>query len=215
MEHSFWHEKLDKKEIGFHQADAHPLLLDHVGALGLYSGSRIFVPMCGKTPDIGWLLSKGYQVCGVELSELAVCELFDELGAHPLVEEIGKLKHYHAPQLDIWVGDILSLNAELLGKVDAVYDRAALVSLPDDLRDSYTRHLKGLAATARQLLITVEYDQSVIPGPPFSVSGSEVRTHYSDGHTIIELSREPAAGGLMGLAEAEEIAWLVTPLEAS
>ena len=212
MEHSFWHDKWERKEIGFHQAETHHMLLRHVGALGLYSGSRIFVPLCGKTLDIGWLLSQGFQICGAELSELAVSELFDELGAHPLVEEVGDLKHYHAPQLDIWVGDVFALTAERLGPVDAIYDRAAMVALPQPLRIDYTRHLQSLAPTARQLLITFEYDQLVIPGPPFSVTASEIKAHYGETHSLVELSREPVAGGLKGQAEADEIAWLVTPL---
>ena len=114
--------------------------------------------------------------------------------------------------LDIFVGDIFLLTAVELGKVDAVYDRAALVALPADMRKEYTTHIRDLTEDVPQLLITFEYDQSVIPGPPFSVPAAEVKTHYGASHTTTELHRESVAGGLKGQAEADETAWLIAPL---
>ncbi|HBS41497.1 MAG TPA: thiopurine S-methyltransferase [Oceanospirillales bacterium] len=212
MEHSFWHDKWQKKEIGFHQAKPHDMLVAHLQALNLQPGSRLFLPLCGKTLDIGWLLSQGYAVAGAELSEIAVQELFSELGVEPEIRSLGDVKHYHGLSLDIFVGDIFLLTAVELGKVDAVYDRAALVALPADMRKEYTTHIRDLTEDVPQLLITFEYDQSVIPGPPFSVPAAEVKTHYGASHTTTELHRESVAGGLKGQAEADETAWLIAPL---
>ncbi|MGZ8252407.1 MAG: thiopurine S-methyltransferase, partial [Methylophilaceae bacterium] len=71
MEASFWHNKWQRGEIAFHQSDANPLLVAHFEALNLPKGSRVFLPLCGKTLDIAWLLAGGYRVVGAELSEIA------------------------------------------------------------------------------------------------------------------------------------------------
>jgi hypothetical protein len=127
MEHSFWHERWESGRIGFHQGKPNKLLLAHFDALGLADRSRVFLPLCGKTRDIAWLLSQGYRVAGAELSELAIRQLFEELGVEPVISNLGQFKRYSATDIEIFVGDIFSLTAELLGPVDAVFDRAALV----------------------------------------------------------------------------------------
>ena len=88
--------------------------------LSLAKGSRLFLPLCGKTPDIGWLLSRGYRVAGAELSAVAIEQLFAELGVTSKITTVGSLDHYRAPQLDIFVGDIFTVTPELLGPVDAI-----------------------------------------------------------------------------------------------
>lgn len=60
METSFWHRRWLNNEIGFHQSEVNPFLLEHFSALQLPPGRRVFVPLCGKTLDIGRLLSQGY-----------------------------------------------------------------------------------------------------------------------------------------------------------
>ncbi len=212
MEHSFWHDKWHKKEIGFHQLQPHDMLVAELPKLHLPEGTRIFVPLCGKTLDIGWLLAQGFQVAAAELSEIAVAELFTEMDVTPEISDQAGMKCYQAPGLMVWVGDIFALTADLLGPVDVVYDRAALVALPAEMRKQYTAHIKDITAEAPQLLITFEYDQSVIPGPPFSIPTEEVKAHYGASHTITELHRESVAGGLKGQAEADEVAWLNAPL---
>jgi thiopurine S-methyltransferase len=77
---SFWHDKWQRNQIGFHEPQANPLLLAHFDSLSLRAGSRIFVPLCGKTLDINWLLARGQRVVGAELSEIAVQQLFAGLG---------------------------------------------------------------------------------------------------------------------------------------
>ena len=81
------------------------------------------------------------EIVGAELSELAIDELFNDLGITPTISSVGALAHYRAKDIDIFVGDIFDVSAEVLGLVDAVYDRAALVALPVNMRDQYTSHL--------------------------------------------------------------------------
>jgi thiopurine S-methyltransferase len=196
MDASFWHAKWEKSEIAFHQDDFNPLLLDHFSALSLPIGSRVFVPLCGKTRDILWLLQSGYRVVGAELSRLAVEQLFAEMELIPGVTETGALTHFAAEDIDIYVGDVFELTAAQLGQVDAVYDRAALVALPTAMRQRYADHLVTSTGRARQLLISYDYDQSVQNGPPFAVGADEVRWNAAPGAkvSICTVSTTTASG---------------------
>jgi thiopurine S-methyltransferase len=210
MEHEFWHERWNGNRIGFHVDRPNPLLVTHFDALRLAKGSRVFVPLCGKTLDIGWFWSHGYRIAGAELSELAIIQLFEDLGVDPSVSEFAELKLYSAPGIDIFVGDIFALTPALLGEVDAVFDRAALVALPSEMREAYAAHLVTLTNTAPQLLICFEYDQSRLDGPPFSIDCNEVRWHYSGTYEISGLERKQVDGGMKGVAATESV-WLLNP----
>ena len=212
MDASFWHNRWQTNQTGWHERDVNPLLIAHFPLLNVASGSRVFVPLCGKSLDLGWLLSRGYAVAGAELSELAVTQLFAELGMEPTISEVGKHKHFHGEKIDIFVGDLFDLSREMLGPVDAVYDRAALVALPEAMRAQYTAHLKSLTALAPQLVIGYEYDQTVVPGPPFSVTPDELHLHYSDAYTLTPLARVDVPGGLKGKCPATEHVWRLEKL---
>ncbi|MGL6159487.1 thiopurine S-methyltransferase [Microbulbifer sp.] len=210
MEHDFWLQKWEDNDIGFHEHEANPALVDHFHELSLEKGARIFLPLCGKTLDIAWLLSKGYRVSGAELSTVAIEQLFTELGVEPQISDLGKIKHYSAGNIDIYGGDIFDLSGEILGPVDAVYDRAALVALPEKIRRRYTAHLMEITRKASQLLITFVYDQTLLPGPPFSVTDEEVSNHYSDYYQLTLLEIKDVPGGLKGQCPAREHVWLLS-----
>ena len=211
MDEHFWHEKWASKNIAFHAASPNSLLVEYFNHLRLASGTRVFVPLCGKTLDIAWLLQQGCRVVGAELSAIAVDELFSELDLTPQCSEIGELTHYHAENLDIFVGNIFELNSHTLGPVDAIYDRAALVALPEDLRASYAGLLPAITKSPPQLLITYEYAQGDMAGPPFSISDDELLQHYAGAHQLQLLSSKPVAGGLKGQCPAQEKVWLLKP----
>ena len=208
MDAHFWRQRWELNEIAFHEAAANPVLVQHWSALGLEAGSRVFVPLCGKTLDIHWLLAQGFQVAGAELTELAVQQLFAELGVtEPKITDEGKMRRYSAENIDIFVGDIFDLTRETLGAVDAVYDRAALVALPEEVRTRYTEHLMHLTGRAPQLLICYVYDQSAMPGPPFAIADAEVARHYEDAYELTRLSNTEVPGGLKGRCAAVENVW--------
>ena len=210
MEHDFWHERWNENRIGFHEGEANAMLVKHLPALSLPAGARVFVPLCGKTRDIAWLLAQGYRVAGAELSELAVQQLFADLGTTPMVTQTGALKRYSVEGIDIFAGDIFALTTDLLGQVDAVYDRAALVALPYDMRPGYGTHVHAITGGARQLLISFEYDQSVMDGPPFAVDPTEMDRVYGASYMLKQLDSQPVEGGLKGICPAQEITWLLT-----
>ncbi len=208
MQPDFWHERWQRNETRFHEGVPNPFLVSHFEKLHLTAGNRVFVPLCGKTVDIHWLLSQDIKVAGAELSPIAIDQLFEDLGFKPTITPVGNLLHYSAENIDIFVGDIFSLTPDLLGPVHAIYDRAALVALPEPLRDQYTTHLRSLTSNAPQLLITFEYDQSQMEGPPFSITPKEVREHYSAHYTITPLESHEVPDGLKGCASTEN-AWLL------
>jgi len=207
MDAAFWHRKWEERQLGFHEGEVNTMLEAHLGQLGLAAGARIFLPLCGKTRDIAWLLDQGHPVVGIELSEVAVKELFEELDVVPQVHDAGALKCYQADGLDIFVGDLFDLTADTLGAVDAIYDRAALVALPAPMRARYAPHLVSLTGGAPQLLVTFEYDQALLEGPPFSVPGDEVNALYADAYTVESLQIEDIEGGFKGRVAAINRAW--------
>lgn len=214
MDASFWHERWAKNEIAFHERRANPLLVKYFDELALANGSRVFLPLCGKSLDIHWLLSKDYRVAGAELSKIAIEQLFAELGMTPAISEAGGLSRYSGKNIDIFVGDIFDLSRQILGPVDAVYDRAALVALPEEMRNRYAAHLMEMTDQAPQLLICFEYDQRLLQGPPFSVNDAEVNRHYGDHYELTLLDRVDVAGGLKGKCAARENVWLLKPIDA-
>src|SRR6185312_11781573 len=195
METEFWHRKWQRNEIAFHNAEAHPLLVAHFGALSLPKGSRLFLPLCGKTRDIHWLLANGHRVAGAELSPLAVEQLFAELEVTPEVAEVGQMRRYSAEGIDIFAGDIFALSRAMLGPINAIYDRAALVALPEDVRGRYAAHLSEITGRAPQLLISFDYDQTALDGPPFSVPGDEIARLYGDAYEPVWLGSAAVEGG--------------------
>lgn len=209
MDTDFWLQKWEQNEIAFHQPDTNPILLTHFKALKLAENSRIFVPLCGKSLDMAWFRSQGHHVLGVELSELAIQQLFSELGLEPEISELGPLKQYRADAIEIYVGDLFELSAEQLGPVHASYDRAALVALPEAMRQDYSAHLMRLTACAPQLLVCFDYDQTLIEGPPFSIGEAELKRHYAAHYRLTCLDSAPVNNGLKGLASAKETIWLL------
>lgn len=212
MDAEFWHARWRQNQIAFHEREGNARLAEHFEALALTEASRIFLPLCGKTRDIAWLLAHGHRVVGAELSGLAIAQLFDELGTAPQIAPDGELEHHAAPGLDIFVGDVFALTAEQLGPVDAVFDRAALVALPEAMRGRYAAHLAAITAGAPQLLVCFEYDQAMMAGPPFAVDGAEIARVHGRTYAPSLLSRTRIEGGLKGHEPVDETAWLLRPL---
>ena len=187
MEAAFWHQRWADNQIGFHQSAPTPLLLKHWPSLGIAAGAKVFVPLAGKSLDMLWFASQGHRVLGVELSQLAIEQFFDEHALRPGIRESKYGRHHEAGGIELILGDAFGLDADLLRDCDAVFDRAALIALPPDLRLRYARELyAALPAGCRGLLVTLEYPQHERDGPPFPVPEDEVRALY-DRHWHVDL----------------------------
>lgn len=190
MDPEFWHRRWREGRIGFHQDRPMPLLLQHWPELALPAGSRVFVPLAGKSLDMAWLAAQGHRVLGVELSSLAVEHFFAEHGLTPQIHASRYGRHYCADGIELICGDAFALDAALLADCAAVYDRAALIALPPPMRRRYVHELYArLPADCRGLLITLEYPQHEKQGPPFSVAEAEVDALYRQDWELALLER--------------------------
>ena len=214
LEPQYWQEKWESRQIGFHRDQPHPFLQKHIDTISFGPGKRILIPLCGKTVDIPYLLSRGFEVLGVELVETAVQELFSEMTVQPEIESLmnGKLKSYSAEGIRVFAGDLFDISPELLDSVDAIYDRASIVALPEGMRERYSERLLRLCPEAPQLIITFEYDQSGMDGPPFSVTERNLREYYGKTHQLTLLEKIQLQDGLKHLESVRECAWMLEPI---
>jgi thiopurine S-methyltransferase len=185
MEADFWHGKWERNEIGFHKDEYNPKLVEFFPKLELAKGSHVFVPLAGKTLDMIWLRDQGYQVTGIELSDMAIKAFFAENQIAYKTEACGNMSKYTSEGITFYKGDFFELQESDLAAIDGIYDRAATVALPPDMRKKYHTKLSSLLpAKGKMLLVTLEYDQDKFQGPPFSVVEEEVRETFSDGFKV-------------------------------
>ena len=205
MQPQFWRERWAEGKIAFHEGAPNLYLADHAARL---TGMSVLVPLCGKTEDLAFLAAHNHTVVGIELVEDAVAAFFSEHGLTPHIERRGPLTVYSSGAVTVIAGDIFAVTREDVGPIDALYDRAALVALPAELRVRYIAHLRTLLTAATPgLLVTFDYPQDQMEGPPFSVPDVEVRSHYP---RATQLAERPAVGGRLGaLGTAFERCYLV------
>lgn len=203
-----WLSLWEAGDTGWHQEKGSAALRKFWPRLA--PGSRVLVPLCGKSADLLWLADQGCSVTGVELSEIATRAFFEEAGIHFEISESNDSKRYASREhhLQIVVGDYFKFADE---PFDALYDRASLVALPPQMRPAYVRHTNTLLTSeAAKLLLTLEYDQSMVSGPPFSVLSEEVRAYWPELSRVGELS---ASGNIpprfreVGVIEMAEAVW--------
>lgn len=190
MQADFWLDRWQSNRIGFHRDTPLPLLVRHWQALALAAGSRVFVPLCGKSLDMVWLAEQGHRVLGIELSAMAVEQFFEERGLDPRIHTSPAGTHYSSGPWELVVGDAFAIPAGLLVDCAGVYDRAALIALPPGMRALYAQtSLQRLPAGCRGLLVTLEYPQAEKAGPPFSVEEAEVKSRFAPDWTVDLLER--------------------------
>lgn len=191
MDKDFWLDKWARDEIGFHEPAGNRLLQRWWPDLAVPPETQVLVPLCGKSVDLRWLQQQGYRVLGIELSEKAVQAFFDEQGLQAQVEPAGAFQRWSADGIEILQGDVFSLTAELLAEVGALYDRAALIALPAELRSKYVELLRRLLSPkVRGLLVTLEYLPDEEAGPPYSVSEQEMHRLFDVSFALSVLVRE-------------------------
>ncbi|HET7556851.1 MAG TPA: thiopurine S-methyltransferase [Rhodanobacteraceae bacterium] len=187
MDADFWLQRWDEGRTGWHRDAVMPLLEQHWPALGVLRGTRVLVPLCGKSLDMPWLAAQGLHVRGVELAPLAVDQFFAAHDLQPHVREAAYGTHYRTGEIEIVRADVFEVDAAQFAECDAIYDRAALIALPPPMRERYARSVYGaLPAGCRGLLITLEYPQHQMEGPPFSVEEREVHRLFGE-HWDIDL----------------------------
>lgn len=188
MDIEFWRERWQQGQIGFHQAEYNPYLMKHWPALMLHGKGSVFVPLCGKSRDMLWLREQGHSVMGIEASETAIAEFIRETGGTWSVQQQGPFLAHTTPGITLLEGDFFDLTPDDLSDIRAVYDRAAMVAFPRELRHRYQQHLSDILPPATKiLLITIEYDDRFMAGPPFAVMVDEVTDAFGRAFAIEDL----------------------------
>jgi thiopurine S-methyltransferase len=189
MDPRYWLERWSSGNTPFHQPQVNADLQQYWPELRLPPSASVFVPLCGRSHDMAWLRARGHHVLGIELAAKAIEEFYATEGLRPQRESAGPLERVRAAGYELYVGDLFDLEAKQLAAVCGVYDRAALIAMPPDMRPRYARHMAAiLPKRCRMLLLTMEYPQQQMPGPPFSVSADEVRALYGAGFSITQLA---------------------------
>jgi thiopurine S-methyltransferase len=208
MKPDFWHNVWHEGRLGFHRESTNQTLVEHASALQLTTGSRVVVPLAGKSRDMTWLARQGAQVTGIELSPVACEQFFRERAEQPTSAPHGSFTRWEAGDVCMLQGDIFELNEP---PFDAFYDRAATVALDPATRAEYAsvlaRHIKP---GGRGLLLTMVYDEQARTGPPFCVRESEVQRVFGPWFTLEKLAEGARLPGTEGARRIEEQVWMLT-----
>lgn len=187
MEATFWHQCWQQNQLGFQLTEPHSLLQKHLPQLLAARPdyfNEILLPLCGKTPDL-MFCRQFLPVQGFELSPIACQDFFREhnlaVSCQPSLDPDRQFMHYQAERIQLWQGDFFHVPDTWVSSQALVYDRAALIALPAEMRQRYATKLKHwLEQGAELLLITLEYPQQERQGPPFSVPAAELMTLFPD-----------------------------------
>src|SRR5699024_4651074 len=115
-------------------------------------------------------------------------QFFTEHGLKPQITASGKHTIYKAGNITYICGDIFALEASFFQQFDACYDRAALIALPEPMREQYVKHVYcNLANKSNTLLITIDYQQEQMSGPPFAINTDMVQQLFASKFRIEEL----------------------------
>jgi thiopurine S-methyltransferase len=194
MDHEFWIQRWQNNQLGWHRPEVHPSLIKFFPSFNLEPGDSVFVPLCGKSVDLAWLADQGLKVVGNELSPIAIQDFFRAEELEPVRTEAGSLTSWQAGPYTLYEGNYFDLTPAHVSDVKFIHDRAALIALPKEGeygRKAYMKQMRKLfSAGVQTLLITLDYDQTVMNGPPYSVGYEEVIWHYAFDHIIEFLTDE-------------------------
>ena len=177
---NLWESRWQEDRIGFHLKEVNPYLMRFSDLLLHQNPDRVFVPLCGKTLDLYWLTTKTKKVIGVELVNKAVQDFFTENNIDYLIQQDETLQKFSSKSIDIYLGDFFDLNPEQTSSFKAIYDRASIVAIEKPERREYVDHLISfLDPAGRILLITLEYNQNQMEGPPYSIPAEEIESLFA------------------------------------
>ena len=180
MKQKFWQDRWNNNQIGFHQPEYNPHLKKHLHQIKADQSPKILVPLCGKTKDMVFLRDQGFEVIGIEFVQEAVEAFFEENDIEAMKNKQRGLTYYEGGNIRIYCGDFFLLKGQHIEGINAVYDRASLIALSEELREKYIAHLESLMQKSVKVLqITLVYPQEQMSGPPFSVSVDYIKSGFS------------------------------------
>jgi thiopurine S-methyltransferase len=185
VDNQHWLDRWKENRIGFHEPAVNQHLHQYFSEFDLAEGASVFLPLCGKALDISWIAAQGYQVIGIELSALAIEAFFEDNQLNYERFDSDRFGVYKSTNICLLQGDFFDLSKDDLGACSLVYDRAALIAVNPLDRSRYCEHMLSIIpAVSNMLLVTLEYNQAEMQGPPFAVLEDEVRQYYSEAFSI-------------------------------
>jgi len=183
MDKEFWIRRWQDGLTGWHCKDFNKSLVTNAQTIFMDQSLPIFVPLCGKSRDMLWLLKQGYSVVACELSHKAVLEFFTENQIPYSVTSTPAFQVFTScnvqQPIKILQGDIFQLSGEVLGAISGIYDRAAYIALNQEQRKEYAKIISKIGHNKPILLETIDYPQCKVDGPPFSISRQEITAYFS------------------------------------
>ena len=132
-----------------------------------------------------WLSEQGFKVIGVELSKVAVESFFEESGLKVEQHSTQDFRVYNAAGITIYQGDFMHLEPQQIASCSLVYDRASIVAIESFNRAAYkTKMLELIPEATPILMVVLDYEQSQMSGPPFSVPVQEVIELYQPEYAV-------------------------------
>ena len=181
MKAEFWHQRWQPETMGLSGLIASSHMTRFIDLLGIEQGDNVLVPLCGKSLDMIWLRDKNFRVTGIEISPIAVADIFAENKIEHEISDYAWGKAYRSENLDILCADFFDISPSDLPHTDGIYDRASLIALPESMRPDYAKHRASpTAGLSVGFLITLDYPQQEMDGPPFSVSERDVDQLFSE-----------------------------------
>lgn len=206
---NYWAKRWVESRTGWHMDAINPILIKYLEVLTgsseksssfieANSKKKIFVPLCGKTKDLGYLLSLGYQVFSIEGVLQAIQELDKENNFQLSFDENESIYGTSDGKLKIFFGDLFKCPIEKWGPFDFIWDRGSLIAMDYSARGEYIKFMQksvqdsnGKFVPFRYLLEVVDYDRTKFPGPPRPVEENEVIELYSSWSNYKLLERIP------------------------
>lgn len=213
---SYWSHRWTLEDTPWHQPKVHPFLEGEARrVLGHRNNAVVLVPLCGKALELKWFYDLGHRVVGVEYVEASARQFFSDsalaveeckcpsLGCTVLQTPDGRLK--------IFCCSIFDLGRCTLSPVDVVWDRASLVAVPEDSRQTYARLLKSLLApNSVYLLVTCVHLDSSYTGFPKSVGDDEVYGLFGDTMNVQKISESSSQTLFYIKSPIHEVTWIIT-----
>jgi len=165
-----WLKFWENNETNWHGDKITQELVEYFELFELEPRDKVFVPLCGKSLDMLYIMNQGFSVVGVEISEIGVRQFFSENNLAYKITKVDDFDLYSTENLEIYCGDFFALTSKHLNNVKSVFDRKSLIALEPEVRQKYVKHLNDIISLgARILLVTLQYPQYQMSGPPFSV----------------------------------------------
>lgn len=144
MTPEYWKQRWQAQQIGFHLQQVNPALIKFLPTLNLKKSDSCLIPLCGKSHDIRYLAKYFNTVIGIELSALAVDAFFAESNQTATLINDQYFNIYRHAGISIFCGDFFQFSAAQCPSIDLIYDRAALVALPENMRTALYRALQNI-----------------------------------------------------------------------